>query len=125
METETKYIYHFIRKDIPVVAQIIQMGHAIDRIALRQEYYEDCAHTVLFEVPDEKTLEGIARYLESRGLSENDFIMFHDNAWPLGNNAIATRPFVGEERAIFAEFNLYRDADLEATRAREMVHIID
>ena len=121
---DTKYIYHFIRKDIPVVAQIIQMGHAIDRIALRQEFYEDCAHTVLFEVQNELELIGIAKYLESQGLIEDqDFNIFYDTAWPVGYNAIATRPFVGAERDIFSEFTLYRDENLEATKAREKVHV--
>ncbi len=123
---ETKYIYHFIRKDIPVVAQIIQMGHAIDRIALCQEYYDDCAHTVLFEVPDEAAIIEVTKYLESQGLQQNrDLVTFEETAWPIGFNSIATRPFVGDERRIFEPFTLYRDEDLEAQKAREKVHVVD
>lgn len=107
---DTKYCYLFTRRNIPSVAQILQVGHAQDRMALRLDYYEDCAHSVLFEVPDEKELLKVAEYLESRGLTrDKDFVLFEDNSWPKGANAIATRPFIGAEREIFAGFKLYKD----------------
>lgn len=102
------YQYHFIRQDIPIAAQIIQMGHAIDRMSLLLSYYNECANTVLIGVPDESALLDVAHYLETLGyLNRQDFQLFFDTEWPIGYNALAPRPFEGDERRVFAKFKTY------------------
>ena len=121
-----KYYYAWVRRDIPPVAQIIQVSHATDRISLRQEYYEDVARMVLFESADERELLDVYLFLREKGLSPSkDFEIFYDSAWPRGFNAIVTRPFEGTEREIFADFNLYRDDSADAIEARKRVSIVD
>lgn len=107
-----RYIYILVRRDIPTSAQIIQVAHAVDRIALRQPFADDPANVVLFEVEDENQLLQAYMQLRECGLTPSeDFEIFYDTAWPKGFNAIASRPMIGEERNIFAEYSLYRTDD--------------
>jgi hypothetical protein len=108
--SQTKMQYCFVRKDISVAQQIIQVGHAQDIMSLRREYIDGVASTCLFEVQDEKELIQAERYLFGKKLiPDKDYVIFYEPDCESGWTAIVTRPFVGKEREIFAGFKLYRD----------------
>lgn len=110
--TEERYIYCFIRLDLPVVQQIVQTAHAADRMALRQENYDPPANLILFQVKDYVELMAVSHFLTKNMI---DHEMFYEPDPPrgatgtgvTGYTAIATEPLIGEQRQIMRRFTLY------------------
>lgn len=95
------YTYCFVRKDIPMFAQLVQLGHA----CLQRPAPDQVNNLILFEVKNEDHLVQTKAYLESRGI---DAYMFYEPDYDMGYTAIATEPIEGEDRKMFAKFNLWR-----------------
>lgn len=105
----SNYQYQFVRQDIPVATQIIQMAHAVDRMSLRLKYEDDVARSVLIGVPNEEALMDVYTYLRLIGFDPvKDFHMFFDSEYPRGFNALATRPMNEEERIFFSQYKTYK-----------------
>lgn len=100
------FIYSWIRLDLPVYAQIIQHGHAMERASNLAEYRSECPNTCLFEVDDERELIAVQRYLNKHGIEHH---CFHER--DMGScgeyTAISTRPVQGAERELFRGFKMY------------------
>jgi len=97
---EMKYTYCFIRKDIPIVAQIVQTAHA----CLQMEAPPDVNSIVLFEVKNEEHLVKVNDYLESRNIKT---YMFFEPDYDMGYTAIATEPMDEEDRVAFKRFKMW------------------
>jgi hypothetical protein len=118
-----RYQYCFIRKDLSEVQRIVQMAHATMEMGKRmpQQDTEPC-NLILFEVPDERSLVTISRYLTEAGV---EHYMFDEPDYDTGYTAIACVPVEGAAREYFVEFDLYRGSneDLETIRRRTFVEV--
>lgn len=94
------YTYCFIRKDIPIHAQIIQTAHA----CLQSAAPKTVNSIVLFEVKNEEHLIKTNEYLKSRGIKT---YIFFEPDYDTGYTAIATEPLHGEDRTIMSRFRLW------------------
>ena len=97
------FIYSWIRLDLPIYAQIIQHGHAMERASNLSKYSDECANTCLFEVDDERELLAVQRYLKKHGIEHH---CFYEPDMP-AYTAISTRPVQGAERELFRGFKMY------------------
>jgi len=96
------YVYWFIRKDLPVVHQIIQMGHAaFDAGADSQAFgfiKEDLEYAspnaCLFEVQSESELANISKQLHKLGIWHR---IFNEPDHQRGFTSIATRPIKSDD----------------------------
>lgn len=117
------YSYGFVRKDLSRVQRIVQFGHACYELGKRlpQQDTEPC-NLILFEVPNEHSLVAVARYLDICGIN---YYMFEEPDYNTGFTAIATPPVTAEQRAFFAEFDLFRDEDedTETKRRRSLINV--
>lgn len=95
-----EYTYCFIRKDIPIHAQIIQTAHA----CLQSDKPKTVNSIVLFEVKNEEHLIKVNEYLKSRGLKTYLFFEPDDD---MGYTSLATEPLHGEDRTIMSRFRLW------------------
>lgn len=96
-----EYTYCFIRKDIPIHAQIIQTAHA----CLQSDKPKTVNSIVLFEVKNEDHLIQTNEYLKDRGIKT---YMFFEPDYDMGYTAIATEPISNEkDRAIFKRFKMW------------------
>jgi hypothetical protein len=94
------YTYCFIRKDIPIHAQIIQTAHA----CLQSDKPKTVNSIVLFEVKNEDHLIKTNEYLKSRGIKT---YIFFEPDYDTGYTAISTEPLHGEDRTIMSRFRLW------------------
>ena len=62
------YTYVFVRKDLPIHAQIIQAGHALHEAGFTQTRPNAACHLVLFEVSSERELLQIHSDLMRKGI---------------------------------------------------------
>jgi hypothetical protein len=103
----TKYIYCFIRKDLPIVHQIIQLAHAAHLAGNGEDALEEAPNLVLFEVNSENELKEAAEHLLKNKIS---YQMFKEDEPVLEYTAICTQIVTQpHQRAIFKDFKLYRD----------------
>lgn len=96
-----EYTYCFIRKDIPIHAQIIQTAHA----CLQSDKPKTVNSIVLFEVKNEEHLIQANEYLKDRGIKT---YMFFEPDYDMGYTAIACEPLSDEkDRNIFKRFKMW------------------
>jgi len=95
-----EYTYCFIRKDIPIHAQIIQTAHA----CLQSDKPKTVNSIILFEVKNEEHLIKVNEYLKDRGLKT---YMFFEPDDDMGYTSLATEPLHGEDRTIMSRFRLW------------------
>jgi hypothetical protein len=95
-----EYTYCFIRKDIPIHAQIIQTAHA----CLQSEAPKDINSIVLFEAKNEEHLIKTNEYLKSRGVKT---YMFFEPDDDMGYTSLATEPLHGDDRDVCKRFRLW------------------
>lgn len=96
---KTTHYYVFVRQDIPVANQIVQVSHAMET-----RHYTETHNCVLIGVPDESSLLEVSAKLE-----DIDHEMFWEPDFPIGYSALVTRPVTTKERALFSEYNIYRE----------------
>jgi len=106
-----RYVYGFVRRDIPLVNQIVQFGHAAYEHALNLQPFEDKEPSsfVLFEVKDEMELVSVERYLSQN--IPNEYSIFYEDYFPKGYTSLITSPFDSDDpkRLLFKKFLLYRE----------------
>ena len=102
-----EWVYVFIRKDIPINYQLVQVGHAcLESGRVYRKLTDDVTNLVLLEVKDENELLKAKEYLTSKNI---DNVMFHEPDFDnLGFTAIATKPVLQEERVIFKKYQLWK-----------------
>lgn len=105
------YIYVFVRADIPVIGQLVQVGHACYQ-AGAQFGQEEVPHLILIGVPDEESLLGEARRVQRRGIRIEVFhetgVVYAGRTDPVsGYTAACTEPLRGDVRRWFKRYELY------------------
>lgn len=109
--TDTPYVYVFVRRDIPLVQQIVQSSHACHHAGQDLGAPSGC-HLVLFQVADQHSLISIGEHFVNKGVPfhafyEPDPIWGQDETVPMGYSALCTKPLVGEERRIMEAYDLW------------------
>ncbi len=105
------YIYVFVRADIPVVGQVVQVGHACYQ-AGAQFGQDEVPHLILIGVQDEKVLlEEVAR-VQRRGIRVEVFhetgVVYAGRTDPVsGYTAACTEPLRGDVRRWFKRYELH------------------
>jgi hypothetical protein len=95
----------FVRTDIPIPNQLVQVGHACLEAGNRFAHPEGPCHLVLFAVRSEARLLDAAAWLNAAGIKCVTFFEPDDG---LGYTAISTEPVVGPTRRLLKRFNLWR-----------------
>jgi len=104
----TRYTYVFIRRDIPLHAQLVQSSHAALELGLQlspEKKPEKTSFLILLDAEDQAHLEKIARYLDDRDI---EFHKFFEPDYDMGYTAICTEPLSLDMRKHFKKFNLWK-----------------
>jgi hypothetical protein len=99
------YAYVFVRTDIPIASQLVQVGHACLEAGNRFAQPQGPCHLVLFGVASEARLLEAAAWLNAAGIRSITF--FEPDDAP-GYTAICTEPVAGPTRRLLKRFNLWR-----------------
>lgn len=101
---DNKYIYCFIRKDLPIHQQIIQTAHACFDQGTKEET-QTPPNLVLFQVKDQKELLKVKDYLNKHKFFYSMFLEpdFGDEYTSICTEIIKSE----EDRAFFENFKLY------------------
>ena len=102
-QTENEYIYVFVRKDIPIADQIVQVGHVCYESGLRFNAKEN-TFMVLCQVNSEEELCTTMYRLIEMGVEMHQFIE-PDN--DLGLTALCSQPVSGKQRHLFRKYKLW------------------
>ena len=103
----TPYTYLFIRKDLSMAQQLVQIAHAAHDAGFR---FGDHSHMCVFELRGEEKLHDAASYLDTKGIP---YQMFHET--DIGQHtAICTTPLHGDARKAMRKFKMYRDSSVNA-----------
>lgn len=107
--SECPYTYAFIRKDLPIHAQIVQASHAALEMGLKIEGERKPKQTsflIMLEAKDERQLLDIAGFLDEQNI---DHHMFFEPDQPIASNtSICTEPIYGDQRKLFKKFKLWK-----------------
>lgn len=97
------YVYIFIRTDISIADQLVQVGHACLEAGKAFNYPE---HTrmCLLEIKDEEKLLNVIERLTNKGVQLKAFWEPDDR---MGWTALATEPVYGAARKVFSKYNLW------------------
>jgi hypothetical protein len=102
-----KYVYIFVRQDMPFRHQLIQYGHAIWMMASLRGYDEASHNQVAIGVPDQLALERVQKKLQANQIQHYPWVE-PDNA--LGFTAICTAPIEGVQRELLRNYRCYNDS---------------
>lgn len=94
----------FVRTDIPIVNQIVQVGHVCYEAGLKFDA-NDNTYLVLFQCESEDELKKTEYWLNSRGVETHIFFEPDNN---MGYSALCTQPVSGSLRKIFRRYKLYK-----------------
>jgi hypothetical protein len=102
----TKYTYVFIRRDIPLHAQLVQSAHAALEMGLRSSLTsEEPSFLILLDAKDENHLNEIVRYLDEKDINS---YMFFEPDYDMGHTSICTESLSLDKRKYFRKFNLWK-----------------
>ena len=99
------YVYAFVRRDMPMANQLVQIGHACLEAGNRFDQPEHPCSLVLLSVECEEQLMRAVEFVEQRGI---EVYTFYEPDFPHGCTAACTEPVAGEERRCFRKFRLWR-----------------
>ena len=98
----SEYMYVFVREDLSVAQQIVQLGHATYDVGTKHPR-SSSPNFVLIGVKNEQKLLELSEWLHT---NETDHHMFFEPDVDQ-HTAIATKPISGSKRDIFRKFKLY------------------
>ena len=101
---ESPYMYIFVRTDLSIPQQIVQVGHAAEGAGRRFPCPGQTSNMVLFGVDGEEELKKVAYKLSMHGI---DFQMFYEPDIT-SHTALVTRPLFGEERKPLKRYKLLK-----------------
>lgn len=101
-----QYIYVFVRKDLSIAQQIIQVSHASSDMAWRKasDQPSETPNVCLFQVENERELVAVAQCMKRDGVEHE---MFYERDHDTGYTALATVPIRGEQRLLFKDYRKY------------------
>lgn len=96
-------MYVFVREDIPIADQIVQVGHAcID--AGRDFKHPENTRMVLLSVVDERRLLKVQSLLDQNHIN---YRIYYEPDDDMRYTALATRTIRGHERDLFSKYKLW------------------
>ena len=112
VETDKAYVYVFIRTDISLAQQAVQVAHAAWHAGTAFGNNEEIPSVVLLSVANREELEDAAARLQRYGI---DHYMFFEPDFGMGHSGLATRPVrVKKERHLMRKYPLYGTVAKEA-----------
>jgi len=102
----TPYVYVFVRTDIPLADQLVQVGHACLEAGNRFEQPEIASNMVLLRVGSEWELDRAVDEASRRGVL---MTKFWEPDWNLGYTAACSEPVFGEQRNVFKKYELWTE----------------
>ena len=101
---EPSYIYVFVRQDIAVADQMVQVGHVCYESGLR---FKADPHTylVLCAVANEEELLAVEEHLGCHNIESHKFHEPDDN---MGFTTLCSAPVSGEHRKLFRKYRLWK-----------------
>lgn len=103
----SSYIYAFIRKDLAIEHQLVQLAHAAYEAGKKFQDQAGISNLVLFAAQDETEIEDIKDYLSFEGI---DYVSFYEPDYNRGYTSICTAPISGSARKKFSKWKLYTPA---------------
>ena len=104
------YTYVFIRKDIPLHQQLVQVGHAALEAGFRFPQPDQTSSLIVLEVPDKQSLLSIQDRLTSKAI---EHYTFFEPDFDMGESAICTTPILRKnDRYWFRQFPLWGKGDI-------------
>lgn len=99
-----QYVYVFIRTDIPIADQIVQVSHASLEAGSKFLQTHDSPYVVLIGIKNSEELLDVQDLLNIRNI---DYSMFYEPDDNMGYTAICTSPVSRKRKGIFKNFNLW------------------
>jgi len=99
-----RYIYVFLRKDIPLADQQVANTHATYHMALGR-HDNSVPNVVVIEIADEIQMNKVGNKVTNGGLTA---FVWQDPDKEDGITAIVTEPLEDKNRAIFKNYRLYK-----------------
>lgn len=94
-----------VRADIPIAAQIVQVGHACLEARKCFSQSETPCNLVVLSVPSERHLHAAVAWIESAGVRS---AVFYEPDNDMGYTAACTEHISGRARRIFRRFPLWQ-----------------
>lgn len=105
---QNPYTYVFIRKDIPLAAQLVQSSHATLELGIRLPEHkkpQKVSSLIMLSIKDEEKLLQTKDELDERGIQN---YMFYEPDYNMGYTAICTEPIYLDDRRYFKKFQLWK-----------------
>jgi hypothetical protein len=106
-----KYVYVFVRTDLPIQHQIVQSNHAVYHMA-SLTYQDGTPNIVLIGMPDKAALQRVLTKLKSNNILHYSWT---EPDYDLGLTAVATGPLYGEQREALRNYRLYNSPVAKTT----------
>jgi hypothetical protein len=104
----TPYVYVFVRTDIPLADQSVQVAHVCLEAGNRFSQPENPSHLVLLAVSSQARLLDTASKIDLTG---HPYVIFFEPDHDLGFTAICTGPLAGKLRRLFRRYPLWTSED--------------
>ena len=122
MKKDKKYVYIFIRKDLPNSQKVVQSCHAALEVGRRFVSSHDVHPSmVLIGVKGKIQLENVAKKVKTQGFR---LMEFFEPLFDGEMTSFATEPISDEERGFFKRFNLIKDSNFQIKEDRKEKLII-
>jgi hypothetical protein len=97
-------VYVLVRTDIPLVDQVVQVGHVCFEAGKRFDQVETPCHLVLLGVPSERHLHAIVSDCAAVGVRS---VVFWEPDDGMGYTAACTEPVTAVQRRLFRRLPLW------------------
>jgi hypothetical protein len=104
-EIDVPYVYVFVRTDITLACQLVQVGHACLEAGRRFEGLPPHCHLVLLEVASSGLLLDAVVRTQQQGIAVE---CFYEPDFPAGYTAACTEPVYREHRGYFKRYRMWR-----------------
>lgn len=103
-DINSDFVYVFVRQDLPVPAQMVQVAHAAFQVPMEQ-FFRGIPSIVVIGMPDTKGLDKVRKKLADAGITSFEFT--DPDAKHLGVTAIATEPLDKEQKSVLSNYRLW------------------
>ena len=102
-----KYVYVFVRKDLPLSQQIVQSNHASLEAGIKfgSDNIEEPSSLILISVKNKAQLE---KALEDLKTKEIKTVSFYEPDWDYGFTAFATEPLTIDKKQLLKMYQLWK-----------------
>lgn len=102
---EEKYLYIFVRQDIPIEQQIVQSSHAVFSLTTLTGLEYSVPNIIVIGVPNISALNRVLRKLEEHQILH---YCWKEPDYNFGFTALATEPISGSKREVLGNYRLLK-----------------